>query len=81
MGEIDKNGVWHCTVPGEIISIGRGVRERGHCFVNEELEVLFHAAKYALADADIFDDLAVDLDISDDEMMKLREKLYNYLRG
>ena len=36
-------------------------------------------ARAALADADLFDDMALTLDLSDDEMSDLRDRLEDYL--
>jgi len=45
-------------------------------FTTEDMEILFYAAQTALADAELFDNIAKHFDISDDEMFKLRERLY-----
>lgn len=50
-------------------------------FTDSELLALLEVARTALQDADIFVDMAVDLDISDKEMTELREKLEDYLQG
>ncbi len=44
-------------------------------FSDDEQVTLLEAARVALADADIFDQLAEDLDLADDELVQLREKL------
>ena len=51
----------------------------GHPFSNYEMLVLFEVAQTALADADIFDDMAEKLDIADAEMVKIQEKLSTFL--
>lgn len=48
-------------------------------FTPEENEILYHAAKAALADADSFVNLAELLDVSDTELLRIRDKLYAYL--
>ena len=48
---------------------------------DEEIEVFLNAAGYALDDTTTFDEIAAYLDISDDELVKLKEKLYEYLRS
>jgi hypothetical protein len=44
-------------------------------FSEDELVIIFEAARAALADGDTFDRLAVDMDIADDEMVQVRDKL------
>jgi hypothetical protein len=41
--------------------------------------VYLEVARRALADADLFDEMAASLDISDAEMIRLREQLENHL--
>ena len=48
-------------------------------FTEEELCELLSAAQLALADADMFDQITDRLDLSDDYMVELREKLNVYL--
>ena len=48
-------------------------------FTLQEREILYHCAKMALADADVFDELAFALDLSDGEMLRIRDKLHAYL--
>jgi hypothetical protein len=83
MGRVDKKGVWHCTIPGEIISVSSGsvcgcLHPCGH-FTDEELEIIYHAAAHAFGDANMFDEMATQLDISDELLVMLREKLFKYL--
>jgi hypothetical protein len=40
---------------------------------------ILEAARISLADAEIFDTLAEDMDITDKELLDLRERLQNYL--
>jgi hypothetical protein len=44
-----------------------------------ELITLLEAARVALADADTFDTIAESLDLSDDELKSLQEKLNSHL--
>ena len=48
-------------------------------FTEEQLLIIFEAARIALGDADIFDNLAEQMDISDDVMKKAHETLLEYL--
>ena len=48
-------------------------------FTEEELNTLLECARVALRDADSFDEIANDLDISDNELKKVQEKLVNYM--
>ena len=48
-------------------------------FTKEEQIILLEAARIAFADADIFDGIADHLDLSDETMIELREKLQKYL--
>jgi hypothetical protein len=48
---------------------------------DEEIEVFLNAAGYALGDTISFDEIATHLDIDDDELMKMKEKLDEYLRS
>ena len=48
-------------------------------FKDDEMEIIYHAAMEALSDATIFDGVATYLDIADDELGKIRERLLNYL--
>ena len=41
----------------------------------KEFEVVMHAAYVALADADLFDEIAADRNVSDDQLQDLRVKL------
>lgn len=50
-----------------------------HHFDPEEEIVIFEAARVALADAEMFDRLAEELDLTDDEMVELREKLQSVM--
>ena len=45
-------------------------------FTVEDMEIIFYAAQTALADAETFDNIAKHFDIFDDDMFKLRERLY-----
>ena len=48
-------------------------------FTSEEKNVIFEAARIALADADNFDVLVEQMDISDTEMSKILEKLQKFM--
>jgi DNA-binding IscR family transcriptional regulator len=48
-------------------------------FTNEELTILLECARVALRDADSFDNIANDLDISDNELKKIQKKLVKYM--
>ena len=48
-------------------------------FDHEEILTLMECASVALADASVFDFIVEKLDISDESMIELREKLHNYL--
>lgn len=52
-----------------------------HTFTNSELTVIFEAARIALADVDIFDDLCDQMDIDDTELYDIREKLVAYMQN
>jgi ATP phosphoribosyltransferase regulatory subunit HisZ len=43
--------------------------------------VYLEVARVALGDADIFDGVAESLDLSDDEMLRLREQLTEFMGG
>jgi len=47
---------------------------------SEKLAV-YEIALMALRDAEIFDNAAIELDLSDKEMQNLREKLQNYMEN
>lgn len=48
-------------------------------FSNEEFLVICESARVALADAEVFDTIADQLDIADDELKRVVEKLQAYL--
>ena len=48
-------------------------------FNNEELLVFLEAARIALSDAGTYEDIAEQMDLSDEELFPLRERLQNYL--
>ena len=48
-------------------------------FSDSELLVLLEAARVTLADADVFDQIAEDMDIADGPMRSLRDRLQAYL--
>lgn len=50
-------------------------------FTRAELLTILEAARTALADADIFDGIAEQMDVSDSELSRLREKLTSYLNA
>ena len=50
-----------------------------HPFTDSELVELLEVSRYALADADIFDGMAEKLDLSDTEMLSLRDRLHDFL--
>jgi hypothetical protein len=47
--------------------------------IEENIITYLEAARVAIADADIFDHIAEQLDISDEELIRLREDLQKYL--
>lgn len=47
--------------------------------IQDNLITYLEAARVALADADAFDHLAEQLDLSDEEMIRLRDNLQTYL--
>ena len=49
-------------------------------FTEEELVVIFEASRLALADAETFDYLVDELDITDEDMSKLRSKLKDTMK-
>jgi hypothetical protein len=50
-------------------------------FSEEEQSILFEAAMVALSDAETFDNIAVDMDLSDEEMVRVRDRLQQYQNG
>ena len=48
-------------------------------FTPEERNVIFEAARFALADAEVYEDLTDKLDITDKEMSKIIEKLQKFM--
>ena len=50
-----------------------------HPFTDSDLITIFELARVALADADIYDDMCEELDISDKSMGKLADKLQSYM--
>lgn len=48
-------------------------------FSREELITLLEAARITLGDADLFDGIAESLNISDEELKRLQEKLIDYM--
>jgi len=50
-------------------------------FDKEETEIICEAAAHAFADAEMFDKIAEYLDIADEELVKIRERLNDYLNG
>ena len=57
----------------------KGCNMINNFFTEEELNTLLECARVALRDADSFDEIANDLDISDNELKKVQEKLVNYM--
>jgi len=53
--------------------------KENNTFTKEERNTLFEAARIALADADIYEDLTDKLDITDSEMSKIVEKLRKFM--
>jgi len=47
--------------------------------IQDDLITYLEIARVAFADADIFDHIADQLDLSDEEMIRLRENLQTYL--
>ena len=50
-----------------------------HPFTYEELTIIFEAANLGISDAEIFDYIAENLDISDDEIKRISDKLYEFM--
>ena len=50
-----------------------------HPFTDEELTIIFEAANLGISDAEIFDYVAENLDISDDEMKRISDKLCEFM--
>ena len=48
---------------------------------HEDLVTYLEIARRGLADAELFDEMAKKLDISDEEMIRLREQLDSYMGG
>jgi hypothetical protein len=46
-----------------------------------DMHTIFEGFLKAVSDADTYDDLVEHLDISDDEMFRIRESLQNYMGG
>jgi hypothetical protein len=52
-----------------------------HPFTDEELVTLLEAARMTLGDADLFVGISESLDISDDKLKALQEKLNNHMNS
>lgn len=52
---------------------------RAHPFTDEELLCIFEAARIGLADAETFETIAENMDLADEVMVPLRDKLHDYL--
>ena len=50
-------------------------------FSEEEQGIIFEAARVALADAENFDNIAVEMDLSDEAMTEVRDHLQQYQMG
>jgi hypothetical protein len=50
-----------------------------HPLKDDELLIVFEAARIALADADVFDGIAESMDLSDKELRRVREKLSAFM--
>lgn len=50
-------------------------------FDDGDVEIMLHAAAEAFSDAEMFDRVAELLDISDGELVRIRDELHKYLRG
>lgn len=50
-------------------------------FNREELLIIFEAARIAMADGEVFDRIAEDMDLADEAMKGIQEKLFAYLDG
>jgi hypothetical protein len=50
-------------------------------FSEEEQGILFEAARIALADAETFDNLAIEMDLSDEMMRQVCDHLQQYQDG
>lgn len=44
-------------------------------FTEDDMVIVFEAARVVLADAEVFDKIAEELDLSDEEMIKIRDKI------
>jgi hypothetical protein len=52
-----------------------------NAFIKENLTTILEAARIAFADSDLFDQLAEDLDLSDEAMLEIRDGLQTYLNS
>jgi len=50
-------------------------------FSEEEQNIIFEAAMVALSDAETFDNIAVEMDLSDEAMCEVRNHLEQYQNG
>lgn len=50
-------------------------------FTTEEQLIILEAARIALSDADIFDSLADQMDVADDVLKEIQEKLSSYMQS
>lgn len=50
-------------------------------FTTSDLIIILEAARLAFNDADNVDDLAVTLDLTDEEITSLRDRLQSYMAG
>jgi hypothetical protein len=72
LGTSDDNGFFKSMVTGsDVVHV--------HPFTDEELVTLLEAARMTLGDADLFVGIAESLDIHDDELKALQEKLNNHM--
>jgi len=68
------------TLSGESSDSASSHENKG-LFTESELDVVFEISRIALADAQVFDDLADAMDVSDLEMKVIQEKLNQHLKS
>jgi hypothetical protein len=63
----------------EVIAAGLPLNDIRNMLNTSDVNTLLEAARVALADADIFDQLCDDLDVNDEHMLYIRERLEAYM--
>jgi len=76
-GEVFPSG--QCDECGALIYSEEIKENPAFNFSASELTTLLEAARITLGDADLFDGIAESLDISDEELKRLQEKLINFM--